>query len=364
MALNLPQIGFRLNAAEAGAAPDYQDALQKGFKSAFTPGILAQSLLGKQLENKLGIVKEKYAEPLAELELKLKHAQINKANRPAEIGGEIANLYRLRNSFREGSNDRNTIEQILANKAAGSQGIHIGRDPETGEQFVQIGGTGNSSSRGQGGKINEYEGGEITSAPTQASLTALQQRITGLRTSAPFFEDIKKLGQFQTGTAQAMEKLGGLSNYLFHTNFQSPSIKQAGHAAVVGASEGLIKSFGLNGTGGNRKALEHILTPGAGESQKGYENRIDRQLAEYISNQKYAESAARRGIQVGNRKKPGLSIQLPALGETDTIDETEYPPDGAVWGYIDDPKTGEAVRLPIPRNEIKEFIADGGKISG
>jgi hypothetical protein len=82
MAINLPSIGFRLTGAEAGAQPDYQDAIQKGFKTnlaagqtAYAPKILAENLLASQLKNKLSGITAQYAEPLALAALKAREAQ-------------------------------------------------------------------------------------------------------------------------------------------------------------------------------------------------------------------------------------------------------------------------------------------------
>jgi hypothetical protein len=69
MALNLPTIGFRLNNAEAGGMPDLQDAMQKGFKSAYMPGQLAENLLQTQIANRLESAKVPYADRMAKANL-------------------------------------------------------------------------------------------------------------------------------------------------------------------------------------------------------------------------------------------------------------------------------------------------------
>jgi hypothetical protein len=75
MALNLPTIGFRLNNAEAGGMPDLQDAMQKGFKSAYMPGQLAENLLQTQIANRLESAKVPYADRMAKANLEHMLAQ-------------------------------------------------------------------------------------------------------------------------------------------------------------------------------------------------------------------------------------------------------------------------------------------------
>jgi len=68
MALNLPGVPFKLNASDVGA-PDYQSAMQQGFKTSFMPGQLAQDLLRTQIANKLESAKIPYADRLAKANL-------------------------------------------------------------------------------------------------------------------------------------------------------------------------------------------------------------------------------------------------------------------------------------------------------
>lgn len=112
MAFTIPTIGFRLSPEEAGGMPDFQNAIQQGFKTfksgqeaAYTPKNLAEGLLSAQLANKLNTVKAKYAEPMAqmglqrgqsELELnplrqKLLQSKIDASERQSQLpfGGKI-----------------------------------------------------------------------------------------------------------------------------------------------------------------------------------------------------------------------------------------------------------------------------------
>lgn len=112
MAFSIPNIGFRLSPEEAGGMPDFQNAIQQGFKTfksgqeaSYTPKNLAEGLLATQLSNKLNAVKAKYAEPMAqmglqrgqsELELnplrqQLLQSKINASERQSQLpfGGKI-----------------------------------------------------------------------------------------------------------------------------------------------------------------------------------------------------------------------------------------------------------------------------------
>jgi hypothetical protein len=336
-------VPFKLTAEESGSmAPNYAENLMKGFQLGMIPRQMADQLLSSKLANKIKETQAKYEEEKIKTDLSSKLAQQEHwkaqtgltnaqtgnipyqrrlieaqiahqrrlANAPQQLKGELANLYALRNSFSEGSPERVQVDEAIKNKVSGSQGITIGKDPVTGEQFVQIGGTQKSGQTGDALKTFEKTG-EITSPPTRPMILNLQKRIAGLRTAKGFFEDIKQLGKFQTVGSKLSKEAKSFSNFILNTNFSEPSEGAAGKAAIVGASEGLISAFGLNATGANRKALEQILQPTFGESKKGYEDRIDRQLAEYIANQNFAETSLRRGIPVGNVNQQGAGENNP-----------------------------------------------------
>lgn len=118
-------------------------------------------------------------------------------------------------------------------------------------------------------------------APTRASITKDLKTLAGGQNLNQYLDKaIEKLPQFQTGTAQALTGLQGLSNYLFHTNFKGPSEKVSGEAAINSAAEGFLNEFGLNITDKNIQAAKDIFRPHFGESAQTYRSRISGQLVE------------------------------------------------------------------------------------
>jgi len=313
MAFNLPGIPFQ---ATSTGTPDYGQALRSGFQtynegvdSSYKPKNMAEALLARQLENKMNRAKADYAQPMAEAELGLRQAQLRQAGQPSPATGELAQLFKLRESFPEGSPDRASVESVIANKSAGGQGTTV-FDPTSGNPLVKIGGS--ASSRGTGGATYmNPQTGAITSAPTTGTATNLQGRVVGGEALKPYIgKIIETLPQFQDPMTHASLLGQKLANALGGQNFPLPSQKAGGKAAIKEASEGMIKTFGLNATGANRQAMEDILAPQFGESPQGYASRVQEQAGAYADNQQLAKDALGGGIKVGS-SRPSVD-QVPA----------------------------------------------------
>ncbi len=306
---------MKLTAGDMGV-PDYMQALRTGMQAsreatetAYKPKNMAEALLGQQLQNKMNAPKAAGAQQMFDTELGYKQALTNQANRPAATTGEIPLLFQLRNSLPAGA-DRDRVERIIDQKARGSNGTTV-FDPQTGNPLVQIGGMGGKSG---GGTFANPLTGEITSQPTGATASNLQGRIVGTEAVKPYLEEIiKTLPQFQNAGTAATLYGQKLANSLGGQNFSLPSEQASGKAAIKEASEGMIKSFGLNATGANRQAMEDILKPHFGESPQGYAERVQKQASAYANNQELAKQALRGGINI-NKSKPTIKnrINVPA----------------------------------------------------
>lgn len=303
MAFNIPNGAFKLSAADMGT-PDYVSALSRGMDLGNKPAKLSEELLGQQLTNAMNRVKAKYAEPMAQAQLSHQNALIQKALRgPApnlsNLEKAMAGAERIKQQFGADSPQAKVADAYLQKISQGSGGISIGTDPDTGMPLVQIGGTG---TRGGGGKLFQSSSGDILSQPTGITASNLQGRVVGADTVEPFIKEItENLPQFQNPTTKGLGYAQGLSNALLGTNYSLPSEKATGKSAILEASEGMLKSFGLNATGENRRAMEEILTPKFGESREGYENRVKKQASAFSENKNYAKQALRHGINVSQQ---------------------------------------------------------------
>lgn len=302
---------FRLSGPEAGGQPDYADALMKGFntaEAAVKPRSASEQLLGQMLMNKIRQPYAQNAQEDYETQRDYKRAMMQKALHP-ELTGETAQLFRLRDSLPSGQ-DRDRVDQIIARKAAGSAGTTV-FDPSTGNPLVQIGGQGGKSG---GGTFINPATGEITSQPTGGTTTNLQGRVVGAEALKPYLEKVvDTLPQFQNPLTKASGYGQKISNAILGTDFPLPSEEAAGKAAIKEASEGMIKTFGLNATGANRHAMEQILKPRFGESPEGYASRVREQAEAYAKNQELAKSSLRGGIKL-NPEQPTIKnvIGVPA----------------------------------------------------
>jgi hypothetical protein len=314
---------MKLTAQDMGV-PDYVQALQSGLQTAsdvYKPRRASEDLLAQMLANKMNKPKAEGAQLSFDTDIGYKQALTNAANRPPQMSGEAAQLFALRNQFPEGSPDRASIDAMIAQKARGAAGTTV-YDPTTGNPLVQIGGAAGKSG---GGTFFNPVTGEMTSQPTGATASNLQQRVVGAEALKPYLDKVtESMPQFQNPMTQASLLGQKVANAFGGQNFPLPSEKAAGKAAIKEASEGMLKTFGLNATGANRQAMEDILTPHFGESPEGYKNRVQEQAATYAKNQELASSALRGGINIGKASNQAAPKERPVAAGKIRV----YFPDG------------------------------------
>lgn len=308
--------------------PDYAKAIHAGLQNfikaneaQYAPQMSQQDLQRKMYENVMKGAEAQYAPELAELGVKLKRgevermpfqqqllqAQIAKALRPPEaklsnIEKAIEGVRHIEQIYGRDSEQAKMARSYANRIASGNQGISVTMDPETGQPMVQIGGAMNGSGKGasNAGKIYQTSSGEQITPATGTTASNLQQRIIGAETVEPYINEIiENMPQFQNLSTQAKTLGQGLSNYVLGTNYDLPSKYASGKAAIKEASEGLLKTFGLNATTGNRNATEEILKPHLGESEQGYKNRVMKQLEDFVLTKKYAKKSLLKGVNVG-----------------------------------------------------------------
>lgn len=185
---------------------------------------------------------------------------------------------------------------------SGSNGIQVSTDDQ-GRPIVKIGGSA-SGNRSGGGLARDADG-NLISMPTQATQTNLQQRSIGEQVAQPFLKDITdNLPQFQNIGKRGLTAAEGVLNQ-FGADFDAPSQKAKGEAAITLASEGLLKSFGLYGAHANIEEIKNTLQPKRGESVEGYKRRIIDYADTTIKN---AQGATKNlaGIKVGGNEAPKI----------------------------------------------------------
>lgn len=175
----------------------------------------------------------------------------------------------------------------------GGNGTTVSYD-DNGKPIIQIGGKRRS---GSGGLALDGDG-NVISMPTNTTQTNLQQRSIGEQVAQPFLKDItSNLPQFQNIGKRGLTNAEGVLNQ-FGADFDAPSQKAKGEAAITLASEGLLKSFGLFGAHANLEEVKNTLQPKSGESVDGYKRRIVDYADTTISNaQKATKNLA--GIKIG-----------------------------------------------------------------
>lgn len=143
--------------------PDYSgigDALQNvlaGYEGAQRPQQLRDEAESRKYDNMVKAIQAEFARPTAEAGLELTKTQIDKAKNPP-LTGELGQLFALRQRFPEGTKEREWIESVIQNKAAGSAGTQFGFNPETGEFTFTQGGVAQGNKKFAG--LPELKKGE------------------------------------------------------------------------------------------------------------------------------------------------------------------------------------------------------------
>jgi hypothetical protein len=326
MAFNLPGVPSQISSEQAGHV-SLLDSIMRGLKlndqyqeTKYKPKQLAEALLGEQLANKIKGVQARYAEPMASVGLQQAQGnlgllpyreQLLKARAQAALHPQAAlsnfekaiqGQQRIIQQFGQDSPQAKAANDYIQKLSAGSNGISVSIDPETGQPLVQIGGSGG---RGKGaGMVVNPATGEIFSSPTNTVATKLQNKIIGEQQLEPIMKDIiNTVPQFQSGWKEIQRDLVGVTNRWLGTDFRQPSEAKMGQAALTKATESLIGLYGLYGNAHNVKKVSTILEPGKGESPAGYKDRVKKEMDTYVKSLKTSQSQLGRGISVNSPNK-------------------------------------------------------------
>jgi hypothetical protein len=392
---------FRLTAGEAGGMPDIQEALQKGFKSAYMPSQMSQNLLKTQIANRLESAKVPYADRMAKADLAYKLASTG------HIGADTERL-NITNKFLPNRLEQENYEQKIKNMyLPESEKARISKENAMVNYYKTSAGGGSTGSK----DYAKFESGVQADNP-QLSQEQIREAADAYANGRNVLNDGTKLNPMTFGTQQALERTVKASTT---ANLLNSGIKAAQAESELKAGNEYINKLGdLYGTtylGYSWDQLKDSVSKDP-ESQKKLGRYMGVQALQYelsqIRNRQaggepgisatnllmghsgqiienhapritgIAREEARKTIDEGlskmfkarNKVSVGGSTILKNRNEAIQEDKEkevgyqEPPPEGAVWGYIKDPNTNEISKLPIPKKELKEFIADGGSIHG
>ena len=304
---------------------EYTD-IKKGFYPGSTSPINNEAERGKllkqyeaQIERQISGQAGKDAETI-QLNKDLLRERIEALRQGKPPTGKFAELEKLRDQYPKGSPDWNRYEKARIDALESTGGITI-FDPK-GNPMVQIGGKTGSRGTGKGGQLFQNANGDVYQMPTTGVQSQLQNRILGEKIVTPYLEDIiEVMPQFQSGWTKRATAWQGFANTWLGADFELPSELQKGLTSMRIAAEGLLREFGLNATTQNLKRTEAIVTPGDGESPKGYAKRAKEQLLEFLNTAKQSQEMSNSGILV----KSGSGRATQASSEVDYNNPAEYP---------------------------------------
>jgi hypothetical protein len=160
----------------------------------------------------------------------------------------------------------------------------------------------NSPARGgQGGVYRDPQTGQIISTDTNRMVTNDQTAIAAVERIKPLIDTlIKNQPQFQHATTQAKSHLQGVANKYFGASYDLPSQKAEGGASINIMAEGLMKALGLPSTNEALDMVKSAVTPVSGESEKGYRDRLNRQVKEIVNFQSQSRNRLLNGIPLND----------------------------------------------------------------
>lgn len=191
--------------------------------------------------------------------------------------------------------------------------------PAVGEgAMTKVPGFGPSRGGGGGVMINPATGERIVT-DTPAMETRDLRAITGMQNLPKFVEDAKKnLGKYLSLGQKASLLGNSIKGFaLGDTPAGTKAAREAsayaeGDAALKSSAESLLNIFNLNGAAENVATVKSILAPKFGENTTTYGERLNRQLADFVTQQKAAEQRAGYGTVVG-QDQPNYSNMPPKL---------------------------------------------------
>lgn len=149
---------------------NFQDAFQQGLNTY----IKANEAKYAPKKSEMDLAKSQAELDLAPYRRRLLEAQTAKARSAPNLTGKMGQLFTLRNSLPEGSQDRALVDEAIKNAAAGSAGLNFNIDPATGAINLSQGG----SSRGgpQAQLVTDKDGNKVlVQKPTTPVATGQQK---------------------------------------------------------------------------------------------------------------------------------------------------------------------------------------------
>lgn len=184
---------------------------------------------------------------------------------------------------------KSSSNQLGFNGALPGLGSPWGKDPRMG-----------STRSGAGGTYTDPQTGQIVSTNTNAQASRDQKAIAGTENMKQYVGELAKtLPQFQRMGKRGSTALQGFSNAFLGSNYGAPSELASGEAALLEQAEGFVNTFQLNSTEENIKKGVDIMRPRFGESPKGYEDRVQKQLDDFKTQEQRAEARLAGGTPVG-----------------------------------------------------------------
>jgi hypothetical protein len=136
-----------------------------------------------------------------------------------------------------------------------------------------------STRAGAGGTYYDKNTGQTISTNTNQQTSIDQQITSSHERMMPLLDDIvKNVPQFQHASKQAASFVQSIGNKFFNTHYDLPNQQAAGEKAIYEGSESFMKEFNLPNTNEALNLTRNILTPNWGETEKGYRDRVDRDL--------------------------------------------------------------------------------------
>lgn len=161
--------------------------------------------------------------------------------------------------------------------------------------------TGQGKGVGEGTSYVDPQTGNTYSSLTKSNAGPTQASILATQRVAPYIGNLSENYKNSFGLAHSVQAgLEGLGSFLSGGKIKTPHLSsfQQTTADRKAASEGLIRDFALNATGGNREALEEMLDNVPGESPSNYNKRLQWLYHSFESRDKAGRDALLKGIRL------------------------------------------------------------------
>lgn len=171
---------------------------------------------------------------------------------------------------------------------------------------------GGSVQTGGGGDLTPYAelinrlGGTVPKPVqpfTRGEMTSRQKAQRAMMTTLPLLQQLKEGGRFTSAPTRYMAEAGGkLKEYApwvadaFGVTGSEKDAMVQFEANIEKATEGVVNSLGLTPTVQTLADFKKVMKPQSGETQKGYESRIEREIAELVERYNKLQSTTAQGM--------------------------------------------------------------------